>query len=61
LFPNEPKLTDGNLMIDHLDPSTTTCSFGMKFAENHRVVLDEQKVFINKLLDKEPYVNNLIF
>jgi hypothetical protein len=61
LFPADPKLTDGKLMIDHVDTSTTTCNFGMSFAVNHKVVLDEQKVFINKLLDKTPFVNNLVF
>ena len=61
LFPADPKLTDGKLMIDHVDASTTTCNFGMSFAVNHKVVLDEQKVFINKLLDKTPFVNNLVF
>jgi hypothetical protein len=61
LFPADPKLTDNNLMVDHVDPSTATCNFGMKFALNHQVVLEEQKVFINKLFDKQPFVNNLVF
>jgi hypothetical protein len=61
LFPADPKLTDGKLTVDHVDASKTTCNFGMSFAVNHKVVLDEQKVFINKLFDKTPFVNNLVF
>jgi hypothetical protein len=61
LFPADPKLTDGKLTVDYVDASKTTCNFGMSFAVNHKVVLDEQKVFINRLFDKTPFVNNLVF
>ena len=33
----------------------------MSFAPNHQVILDEAKVFLNKVYDKTPFVNNLDF
>ncbi len=33
----------------------------MSFAANNQVVLDEQKIFLNKVIDRTPFVNNLVF
>jgi len=59
LFPNDPKLYDGNLQVDHVDNSTTTCTFGMNFKQGTVAVLDEAKVFISLLTNPKIFVNNL--
>lgn len=33
----------------------------MSFAPNHQVILDEAKIFLNKVYDKTPFANNLVF
>jgi hypothetical protein len=55
------RLLDDKLMIDMVDDTSSNCYFQIKYKENHVGVLDEVKFFINDLLDKTPFVGNLVF
>ena len=55
------KLIDGKNMIDMSDSTSTGCYFQIQYKENHVGVLDEVKFFINQLLDKSPFQDNLVF
>ena len=48
-------------MIDMNDSTATDCYFQIQYKENHVGVLDEVKFFVNKLIDKSPFVDNLVF
>ena len=55
------KLIDGKNMIDMTDSTSSNCYFQIEYKENHVGVLDEAKFFINRLVDKTPFVGNLVF
>jgi hypothetical protein len=63
MFPaeNHEDLIDHVLTVDHVDSASSNCEFGMTFKTGYEGVLDEAKVFITDLIDKTPYVNNLVF
>lgn len=54
------KLIDGKNMIDMSD-SSSNCYFQIQYKENHVGVLDEVKFFMNRLTNKTPFVDNLVF
>jgi len=54
-------LFDYVLTVDHSDSASSDCEMGMTFKDGYQVVLTEAKLFINTLLDKTPYVGNLVF
>ena len=55
------KLTDGKNMVDMEDDTATDCYFQIQYKENHVGVLDEVKFFVNKLINKTPFVGNFKF
>ena len=55
------KLIDTKNMIDMNDDTTSDCYFQIQYKDNHVGVLDEVKFFVNKLIDKSPFENNLVF
>lgn len=59
VFPAESVLYDNELTVEHVDTASEGCNFGMTFKSGHVGILDEAKVFINFLSDKEPYVDKL--
>ena len=54
------KLIDGRNMID-MEDSSNGCYFQVQYKENYVAVLDEVKFFVNKLVNKTPFVGNLVF
>ena len=59
VFPADSVLYDNDMIIDHVDTSTTGCNFGMTFKSDHVGILDEAKVFINFITSTDPYVDQL--
>ena len=55
------KLIDTNNMNAVADSTASDCYFQIQYKENHVGVLDEVKFFVNKLLDKSPFSDNLVF
>ena len=55
------KLIDTKNMIDMIDATSSECYFQVQYKENHVGVLDEVKFFINRLVDKSPFEDNLVF
>jgi len=60
VFPDAAALTDGFLAVDHVDAASSGCNFGMTFKTGYTAVLDEAKIFLNNVLDKTPFVDNLV-
>ena len=48
-------------MIDMSDSTSENCYFQIQYKDNHVGVLDEVKFFINRLIDKTPFEDNLVF
>jgi hypothetical protein len=61
IFPEETALMHDGHTVESYIATGSTCEAGMTFKEGHVGVLDEAKIFINFLIDKTPYVNNLEF
>jgi len=63
MFPaeNNEDLIDYVLTVDHEDSASSNCEFGMTFMTGYEAVLDEAKVFVTNLVDKTPFVTNLVF
>lgn len=55
------KLIDSDNMKDLKDTTSTNCYFQIKYKDSHVGVLNEVKFFITDLVNKTPYVGNLIF
>jgi len=61
IFPEESALLHDGLTVESYESTSSDCEFGMTFKEGHVGVLDEAKIFINFLISKTPYVDNLSF
>ena len=56
------KLIDNNNIVDMTDSTAADCYAQVQYKPNHVGVLDEAKIFINKLTNKTPLIGgNLIF
>lgn len=54
------RLIDNKNMVDMTDTSDN-CYFQIQYKPEHVGVLDEVKFFVNHLVDKTPFVDNLVF
>lgn len=62
VFPEDSDILHDHLTVEHYESDLSEgCQVGMTFKEGHVGVLDEAKIFIGFLVDKEPYVDNLAF
>jgi hypothetical protein len=61
VFPKNSVLVDGHMMVDHVDNKASDCEFGMTFGTGRVAVLSQMKFFLNKVFDKKPFVDNLLF
>jgi hypothetical protein len=61
-FPADTAILHDHLTVEpYMSSESSGCEVGVTFKDGHVGVLDEAKIFIGFLVDKEPYVDNLAF